>query len=86
MLATTCWMVHGNTWCLLDGLGYFLLVTCWYFLPVSGCVLVVPGGVWLVASYFWWCLARCWQFPVMDCARVLQFNVLVPLGDEQLGH
>ena len=38
------WMVHGNTWCLLDVLGYFLVVIRWY-LVVSGCLLVVSGGL-----------------------------------------
>ena len=28
----------------------------------------------------------CWQFLAMDCAHVVQFNVLVPVGDEQVGH
>ena len=53
MLATTCWMVRGHTWCLLDALGYFLVVICWWFPVVSGCVLVVPGGVPLFAGYSW---------------------------------
>ena len=28
MRATTCWMLHGKTWSLLDALGYFLVVIC----------------------------------------------------------
>ena len=42
MLTATCWMIHGNTWCLLDALGYFLVVICWYSL-VSWCSVAVSG-------------------------------------------
>mmetsp|Transcript_80392 Transcript_80392/g.134376 ORF Transcript_80392/g.134376 Transcript_80392/m.134376 type:complete len:96 (-) Transcript_80392:152-439(-) len=47
------WIFAGNWWC-------FLVDVCWYFLVVSGQLLVVPRGDWMLAGNCWWCLDLCW--------------------------
>ena len=67
-------------------LGYFLVVICWYFLVVSGCALAVSGGLCCLLILLGGVWRFCGEFLAMDCACVVQFDGLVPVGDEQLGH
>ena len=78
MIAAACWMAHGNTWCLLDALGYSLVPSA-----------RIIGGAWIFAGN-WWCLDVCWYFLVVtgclpEIVGGVWMFVLVPVGDEQLG-